>query len=334
MLSIIIPNFNKASYIQNTLQSVVTQDFVDWEAIVVDDGSKDSSKEIIENFAVSDKRIRFIQRTREPKGGAVCRNIGIEVAQGEYLMFFDSDDIMISECLQQRIEYMEKNPELDFAVFPVGTFYKTIGDNSTIWRPKKSKHLESFLNHNLPWHTMSPIWKTSFIRGRLNGFDEAFPRLQDVEFHTRVLLIQDVRYSIVRNVKPCCFYRIDEERNNNSYLQRLQILQRGVELYINRIGLLVRNYSLKKYLRGTLFSFFTRINYFKVQRKITVDDYTEIVNRMYEFMLQSDIFTRKSKEIIVLYNRLYLFGGWKIKGFNFICKNLFIFSYNLRFLKS
>jgi len=322
MVSIIIPNFNKASYLQDNLQSIVKQTYMDWEAIVVDDGSTDNSQEIIENFVASDNRIRFIQRSREPKGGSVCRNIGIEAAQGEYLMFFDSDDSMIPECLQQRVECMTKNPYWDFAVFPVGTFYKTVEDNSMVWRPPHSGHLKSFLNHNLPWNIMSPIWKTSFIKNKLKGFDEAFPRLQDVEFHTRALLIQDVQYTIVRNIKPYCFYRIDEDRNNQDYSQRLQIMQQGIELYINRIASLIKNHNLKKQLKGTLLSFLTQTNYFKEQGRINVNEYTKIVNRIYEFVLQSDVFNSRSKTVIEYYNRLYQLGSWKVKGFNYICKIL------------
>jgi len=324
MLSLIIPNFNKASYLQDNLQSIINQSNIDWEVIVIDDGSIDNSIEIIKNFTESDKRIRFIQRTREPKGGSICRNIGIKAAQGEYLMFFDSDDIMTSECLKQRIEYMIINPNLDFAVFPVGTFYKTVGDNTMIWKPKKKDHLKSFLCHDLPWHTMSPIWKTSFIKNQLNGFDEEFTRLQDVEFHTRALMIQDVQYSIVRNIKPYCFYRIDDERINYNFLQRLQIMQQGIELYIKKISLIIKNESLKKYLKGTLFSFLTQINYFKAKGQINLNNYTEIINRIYNFTLQSDIFTTKSKKLIEIYNCLYQLGAWKVKGFNYICKNLFI----------
>ena len=139
VVSIIIPNFNKATFIAESIRSVLEQDFEDWEAIIVDDGSTDNSVEIINNLVSNDPRLKLFQRNRLPKGGSTCRNIGIENARGDYLFFFDSDDLMTKDCIGERVNLMQANTTLDFAVFPVGTFYKAIGDSSMVWRTKKRK---------------------------------------------------------------------------------------------------------------------------------------------------------------------------------------------------
>jgi glycosyltransferase involved in cell wall biosynthesis len=232
VVSIIIPNFNKATFIAESIRSVLEQDFEDWEAIIVDDGSTDNSVEIINNLVSNDPRLKLFQRNRLPKGGSTCRNIGIENARGDYLFFFDSDDLMTKDCIGERVNLMQDNTTLDFAVFPVGTFYKAIGDSTMVWRTKKGDHLKQFLRHDLPWHTMSPLWRTSFVKNKLNGFDESFPRLQDVEFHTRALLQKGLEYKIVHNTTPKCFYRIDHERTKQSQAQGLQTMYQGVKKYI------------------------------------------------------------------------------------------------------
>jgi len=324
LVSIIIPNYNKANFIEETLHTVIAQSWQDWEALVVDDGSTDNSIETIKRIAKKDSRIKFLQRQRQPKGGSTCRNIGIENAKGKYLFFLDSDDLMATHCLEERISYMEQNPELDFAVFPVGTFYKTIGDNQMVWRPKNGNHLKKFLSHDLPWNIMSPIWKTKFVKEQLKGFDEAFPRLQDVEFHTRALLIENVSYTTEKHATPQCFYRLDTNRTEQNQFQALITMKKGVEMYISKFENQINFPFLRKQLRGTLFSFQTQVNYARVQQNISHEEYRQLISTIKTFLEKSDVFKPKHTRIIGLYIKMYLLGFWKIKGFNFIAKTLFI----------
>jgi hypothetical protein len=228
------------------------------------------------------------------------------------------------DCLQQRIDYMERNLELHFSVFPVGTFYKIIGDNGNIWQTKQENHLKAFLRHDLPWNIMSTIWQTSFIKEKIKGFDESFPRLQDVEFHTRVLLESDIKYSIINDVSPECFYRIDNARSNKSHIQMLETMLSGVTLYIHKFEQLIQDSKVRKNLRGTLFSFLTQTNYYHVQSWISHQEYLSVVKQVNGIMNDSDLFPLKKKRFINMYNFLYQKGCWHIKGFNFIMKRFFI----------
>ncbi len=324
LISIIIPNYNKVKYLSSTLNSIVSQNWQNWEAIIVDDGSTDGSQEIIKEFAESDQRLHFIQRNRDPKGGSVCRNIGIEFAGGEYMIFFDSDDLMSQYCIEQRINFMRENPELDFAIFPVGTFHMVIGDNKMIWRPKKGNHLNMFLRHDLPWNIMSPIWKTHFIKNELQGFDESFPRLQDVELHTRALLKPDARYQINKGLSPDCFYRIDHSRSQQNHLQMLNTMLPGVELFLFKFENLLYNKTQKKQLRGTLFSYLTQTNYYRCQKWIEESDYQNTISYLVKLASQSSLFSKISMLMIKVYNVCYQKGLWKIKGFNYLFKNIFV----------
>lgn len=320
LISIIIPNYNKAPFIRETLISLMNQTSQNWEAIVVDDGSTDGSQQIIKKIAENEPRIQFYERSREPKGGSVCRNIGLEQAKGDYLIFFDSDDLMAPNCLKERAEYMEKHATLDFVVFPIGTFYKTIGDNKMVWRPKNDNHLKMFLRHDLPWHTMAPIWKADFIKKKLPFFDETFPRLQDVEFHTRALLVPQAKYKIANQKAPACFYRIDHSRSQQNHLQMLYTMMSGVELYLQKFENLLQNRTLMVQLRGTFLSYLSQVNYYHSQKWIDENEYQKLNLNLDRLAAKSNLFSKKTLLAVKIYNACYQKGCWKIKGFNYLSK--------------
>ena len=87
-VSVIIPCYNHAHYLCRAVQSVLAQTYADWEAIIVDDGSTDNTREVATRF--SDPRVRYIYQ--ENRGLSAARNTGISAAQGSYLAFLDADD--------------------------------------------------------------------------------------------------------------------------------------------------------------------------------------------------------------------------------------------------
>jgi len=107
-LTVVTPSYNVSTFIIKTINSVISQENVDWELIIVDDCSTDNSVEIINSFVEQDSRIKLIQLS-ENSGAAVARNTAIEAAQGRYIAFLDSDDIWLSNKLEQQINYMQSN---------------------------------------------------------------------------------------------------------------------------------------------------------------------------------------------------------------------------------
>ncbi|ALJ04599.1 hypothetical protein APS56_05350 [Pseudalgibacter alginicilyticus] len=116
LISIIIPTYNRANLIRETLYSIKTQTYQNWECIIVDDGSDDNSDETIGNYIKQDIRFKYLKRPKnKPKGGNVCRNIGLDSAKGDYIVFFDSDDLMTPNHLE--IKYAGiKNNNFDFII--------------------------------------------------------------------------------------------------------------------------------------------------------------------------------------------------------------------------
>lgn len=108
MVSIVVPVYNAANYITDTIRMVSAQTYKDWELILVDDASSDGSSELIEKeIQAQGKRIRLIRKSRN-EGAAAARNTGIDASAGRYIAFLDADDIWKEDKLEKQIEYMEK----------------------------------------------------------------------------------------------------------------------------------------------------------------------------------------------------------------------------------
>lgn len=126
LVSIITPSFNSANYISNTIDSILSQTFTEWELLIIDDCSTDDSIEIITEWCKKDSRINLIQ-LHENSGAAVARNSGIEVARGRYIAFLDSDDKWLPNKLEKQLKFMQKN-NYDFTY----TAYNKVTPDGTI----------------------------------------------------------------------------------------------------------------------------------------------------------------------------------------------------------
>ena len=109
-ISVIIPVYNGEIFLEDTIKSVLNQNYDNWECIVVDDGSIDGSA------AIAKKHEQIIYLHREHKNVAAARNLGIQKASGEYLAFLDADDIWDTNKLETQINYMEENPDIDYSI--------------------------------------------------------------------------------------------------------------------------------------------------------------------------------------------------------------------------
>ena len=122
MVSIIVPVYNAAAFICQTMEMVQAQSYTDWELILVDDCSKDHSVEVIKEYVKEkpDERIRLIQKEKN-EGAALTRNRGIKEAKGRYIAFLDADDVWFSYKLQTQMEFMEKeNAGFVFSAYEFG----------------------------------------------------------------------------------------------------------------------------------------------------------------------------------------------------------------------
>ncbi|WP_324721951.1 glycosyltransferase family 2 protein [Salinimicrobium sp. HB62] len=124
LVSIIIPTFNRSTFLRETINSVKEQSYHNWECLVVDDGSSDFTKELMEFILAEDSRIKYLKRPETwLKGANSCRNFGFKKSKGEYIQWLDSDDIISSEKLESQIKCMLQN-DADLATCKWGRFYQ------------------------------------------------------------------------------------------------------------------------------------------------------------------------------------------------------------------
>lgn len=134
LVSIIMPSFNTALYIKESIQSIINQSYTNWELIIVDDCSLDSTEQIVNE--IKDKRVIFIKNETN-SGAAYSRNKALKIAKGKWIAFLDSDDLWVPEKLEKQIKFMKENG-YDFSY----TNYIEIDDKSNnlnrlITGPKK-----------------------------------------------------------------------------------------------------------------------------------------------------------------------------------------------------
>lgn len=108
LVSVIIPVFNAATFIERTIQSVLAQTYQFYEILVIDDGSCDGTSDIVKQLAIKDHRIRLLQQQNQ--GVAAARNFGIRLAHGDYIAPLDADDLWLPEKLSKQVAVMQASP--------------------------------------------------------------------------------------------------------------------------------------------------------------------------------------------------------------------------------
>lgn len=305
-VSIIIPTYNAQDYISETLNSVLLQSYTNWECIVIDDGSTDQTTKLVLEYALKDKRIHLIETEVASKGAAVCRNIGLRIAHGSYVIFLDSDDLLASDCLKNRIHFVEENPDLDFVVFQMETF----GLGKELMTKFSEDYLASFASFDLKWQTSCPIWKKSYLV-YLGGFSEQLFIFEDPELHLKALQSSN-RFVVLHHANPDSYYRVRER----SILDKNEIYFRKMECYITYIEKAASFLHRKniKGLRNCGYSFFMNLLY-----PITPKDVTLILKMIKISKKYQVIGSLKYEPLIWLLSLLTIFSKWKKEKYIVFC---------------
>ena len=146
LVSVVIPVYNSGNYIRETITSILTQSYVHWELLCIDDGSTDDSAVIIQSF--QDNRIRYI-RNEKNSGIAFSRNRGVREAQGKYIAFIDSDDIALPDRFEKQVAYLSEHPHIDVAFTRIRQI-DVYGNPAGKWRDDELYITESAIKEKLP----------------------------------------------------------------------------------------------------------------------------------------------------------------------------------------
>ncbi len=136
-VSVVLPTYNRQKLLERAINSVVEQTFLNWELIIIDDGSTDLTFEIVKIFQNSHENIRYIKQTN--MGLPIALNAGISISCGEFITFLGSDDEYKSDHLQKRIDFLKQFPETAFLSGGVEIIGSQFVPNK--WNPKELIHL-------------------------------------------------------------------------------------------------------------------------------------------------------------------------------------------------
>lgn len=213
---IIIPVYNKEKFIAETLTSVLNQNFQDWECLLVDDGSTDSSAKICSEFEIKDSRFKFVKRSAQrTKGASTCRNIGLEQSSSNFVQFLDADDVLSPNKLKDQVALIEQDDKIDLITCKwgrMGNGIEEIYENFPSYND--FDHIPDFLNSLVsgsrgyfPLHAYLIKRKIIECAGPWN---ECLSMNDDGEFMMRVIAnSRRVKFSPTAKV----WYRLADENN-------------------------------------------------------------------------------------------------------------------------
>lgn len=190
-ISIVMPTYNRADLIAETLESILAQTFDSWECIIVDDESNDNIIEIVTPF-LKDNRFKFTTKPNGfSKGANASRNYGLDLSQGEYIYWFDSDDIIHPLTFELCMNEFSSNI-IDFCRFQRAVFFNNFDRNDfknysideTTFLIDKSQ-IEKIVKNDLPFNTCSLIWKKESLG--TETFSDALVYAEEWEYYSRLV---------------------------------------------------------------------------------------------------------------------------------------------------
>lgn len=224
LVSIIMASYNSSMYIKETINSVKKQTYKNWELIISDDGSNDSTVTVIQQEAKDDERIKILISSKN-FGAAVARNRALELTKGRYIAFLDSDDLWKTEKLENQIKFMkERNAWMCFTSYDlineVGEYKKTISVPEIV-------DYNDFLRKPITC-THSIMFDLNFI-DKNNLFMPEIRRGQDAATWLKVLKTGVIGYGL--NISLCSYRRHSGSLSSNKFkaLKRTWYLYRHVE---------------------------------------------------------------------------------------------------------
>jgi len=183
-LSIVVPTYNCTRYIKRTIESILMQTYSSYEVIVVDDGSTDDTRIVLQNYQ---NRIKYVYQ--ENKGVSAARNYGIQLARGEFIAFLDADDLYLPDKLAEQVACFDARPSLGMVHSgwrKVNRLEETIGEIEP-WNDAPRLNLKT-------WLLMRPVFLGAMIfrrewLERVNGFDTDLCQAEDVDLTLRLALM-------------------------------------------------------------------------------------------------------------------------------------------------
>lgn len=242
-ISVIVPVYNVERYLPCCIESILNQDFKNFELLLINDGSKDKSGNICDEYAQKDKRVKVFHKKNE--GVSIARNLGINHAQGEYIAFIDSDDYIdvnyLSILMKDSADlvvtgYIQFADDQEDKIVYHSSFIKTIYH---IGEFKEGLSLLLNRNHTTPWNK---LFRFNIIKKYHIYFDPKIRFAEDTVFvqtylfHCNTIVFQDgMPYHYRSYTNNDSFFRYS--LTSNEYIHTMQMELQAYENLVNKFGL-------------------------------------------------------------------------------------------------
>jgi glycosyltransferase involved in cell wall biosynthesis len=197
LVSLIVPCYNYGRFLRDALESVLRQTYACWECIIIDDGSRDDTKEIAGQFTASDNRFKYIYQ--QNAGLSEARNTGLKAAKGDYIQLLDADDMLEPQKLELQVSFLEEHPEYDLIYSDAALF--TDGE-ATAQEPfqfsvqrvtGQGNALLSAIVHDNFFLPGCPLFRKS-LSAETGTFDRSLKALEDWHYWFRAALLGKAFY--------------------------------------------------------------------------------------------------------------------------------------------
>ena len=288
-VTIIMATYNRAHFIVETLHSIQNQTFQDWECIIIDDGGTDNTAEVIHPIISKDKRFQFINRdSNYQKGLPGCRNYGLDLAKGKYIIFFDDDDIIHPQNLSISLECIKINI-VDFCHYTkvhfINDYPEFINQKIQIEKSISIKDISDIVTQKIGFASCTVLWKKDCFAN--NRFNESLQYAEEWELYCK-LITNDLKGIMISNE----LYFNRKHNNSNTGEYELKVPMRR-ESYVDAILLVLDNlqqkglltYSLKRYFIAKSINF-KEYNLFKrILNILELSTFEKVKWKLFYFIL-------------------------------------------------
>lgn len=309
LISIIIPVYNVEKYLEECLDSILKQTYKNFEAILIDDGSKDNSGKICDEYAQKDARFKVIHKQNE--GVSVTRNLALDMANGEYITFLDSDDMLEEGALDFLYKEMVNNNS-DLVIGGV----KDIKNGKVICQTNEYKEilnkedaLKEFFDEKM---FKCVIWAKMYRREIIGDerFNKELTIAEDFDFLYRIL--KKVDAVVVNTSNTVCYYRHrDDSAMRQKYDKKFEKeidLSESVLKDVEKNFVSLKDNAIRRYQRVTVSCI---DKYFRENGNI--NDIKYLLDRMNKYPIKLDVF-QKIKLFMLLYCKCGLKLIYKLCG--------------------
>ena len=218
LISIIMPNFDGEKFLDDAIGSVINQSYTNWELIIIDDASNDSSLEIINRYTLRDSRIKLNKNDHNMGGPAAPRNLGIKSCTGDYIAFIDSDDIWTKDKLLIQMNLIENSK---YAFVSSKKYNFRFNKNKIIKTNKNDIQFKTIdyqkLIHKNFIYTSSVLISKNLIKSYSFNLDKKYIAVEDYDLWLKILKNECINVAIIK--QKLILYR----KNNQQSISRQKI---------------------------------------------------------------------------------------------------------------